>query len=342
MQRRALAQAVATAAVLAVALVGCTGSDGGSSAVDSGSGGAGAASVPVPSGKYSTLPEPCTALSAGKLNDLLPGADAETGEDAEEALAGEPDLTYDADRQVGCRWERETTEGGHKLELQFERIVSYDDEISDDQQAALIYAERAEEHDVDVSNGRPELPDKSGTGGVPATGESSPPAGGKGGDGDGGAGATDDPGPDGDGAEAGGEESEGAGSTDDAEAGSTDDATGDASDDATDATDAAADSGTDGSTESGSDSPDDGSSPAQTIAPRLLDDIGDESFLDDKAADAGAGVQRKVIVVFRTSNVVVTVTYDQWHTADSEPPDSAELQQRAQQVADQLADQLAG
>ncbi|AUH41308.1 hypothetical protein [Streptomyces sp. CMB-StM0423] len=322
MQRRALAQAVATAAVLAVALAGCTGSDQGSGAVDSQTGGAGAASVPVPSGKYSTLPEPCTALSAGTLEEMLPGtADEESDEDAEAALAGEPDLTYDADRQVGCRWERETTEGGHKLELQFERIVSYDDEVSDDQQAAQIYAERAEEHDVDVSSGRPDLPDKTETGntsgGVPATGESSPPGGGKDGD----AGASDEPGTGGSSGEAGGEDSEGGtqGSTPD----STDGSTPDSTDDSTG-------------------SPDDGSSPAETIAPRLLDDIGDESFLDDKTAGASPGVQREVTVVFRTSNVVVTVTYDQWHTAGAEPPDSAELQQRAQQVADRLADQLAG
>ncbi|MFF0723794.1 hypothetical protein [Streptomyces sp. NPDC004134] len=326
MQRRALAQAVATAAVLAVALAGCTGSDQGSGAVDSQTGGAGAASVPVPSGKYSTLPEPCTALSTGALEDLLPGtADEESDEDAEAALAGEPDLTYDADRQVGCRWERETTEGGHKLELQFERIVSYDDEVSDDQQAAQIYAERAEEHDVDVSSGRPDLPDKSETGnasgGVPAAGESSPPGGGKDGD----AGASDEPGTGGGSGEAGGEDSEGG----------TDGRT-----DSTDSTDSTP-SGTDGSTDDGSDSPDDDSSPAETIAPRLLDNIGDESFLDDKTAGVSSGVQREVTVVFRTSNVVVTVTYDQWHTAGVAPPDSAELQQRAQQVADRLADQFA-
>ncbi|MEO3842732.1 hypothetical protein [Streptomyces sp. CNZ287] len=321
MQRRALAQAAATAAVLAVALAGCTGSDQGSGAVDSQTGGAGAASVPVPSGKYSSLPEPCTALNAGTLEDLLPGpADEESDEEAEEALAGEPDLTYDADRQVGCRWERETTEGGHKLELQFERIVSYDDEVSDDQQAAQIYAERAEEHDVDVSSGRPDLPDKaetgSASGGVPATGESGPPGGGEDGD----AGASDEPGSGGSSGEAGGEDSEGGAgeNTDDSTHGSTD-----------------------GSTGSGTDSPGDGSSPSETIAPRLLDDIGDESFLDDKTADASSGVQRQVTVVFRTSNVVVTVTYDQWHTAGAEPPDSAELQQRTQQVADRLADRLA-
>ncbi|WP_326797669.1 hypothetical protein OG946_21465 [Streptomyces sp. NBC_01808] len=325
MQRRALAQAAATAALLAVALAGCTGSDQSSGAVDSQTGGAGAASVPVPSGKYSTLPEPCTALSAGTLEDLLPGtADEESDEDAEEALAGEPDLTYDADRQVGCRWERETTEGGHKLELQFERIVSYDDEVSDDQQAAQIYAERAEEHDVDVSSGRPDLPDKAETGnasgGVPATGESGPPGGGKDGD----AGASDEPGSGGSSGEAGGEDSEGG--TGESTPGSTD---------------ASTDGSTDDSTGSGTGSPDGDSSPAETIAPRLLDDIGDESFLDDKTAGASSGVQRKVTVVFRTSNVVVTVTYDQWHTAGAEPTDGAELQQRAQQVADRLADQLA-
>lgn len=302
MQRWAFAQAVATAAVLAVALAGCTGSDEGSGAVESQSGGADA-SLPVPSGKYSSLPEPCTALSTGKLGELLPGTvDEESDEDAEEALTGRPDLTYDADRQVGCRWERETTEGGHKLELQFERIVSYDDEISDDQQAAQIYAERAEEHDVDVSSDRPDLPDKTDTGN--GTGESSPQN----------AGGTD-------GSEKGGK------SSGRPAKGGTDENTG-------------ADGGPDGGTDSGSDSPDDGSSPSETIAPRPLDDIGDESFLDDRTGGAGAGVQREVTVVFRTSNVVVTVTYDQWHTAGSEPPDSAELQQRAQQVADQLADQL--
>ncbi|MEO3767116.1 hypothetical protein [Streptomyces sp. B5E4] len=327
MQRRALAPAVTTAAVLAVVLAGCTGSDEGSGAVDSQTGGAGASSATVPSGRYSTLPEPCTALGAGTLEDLLPGAadeesdeDAENSEDAEDALAGEPDLTYDADRQVGCRWERETTEGGHKLELQFERIVSYDDEVSDDQQAAQVYAERAEEHDVDVSNGRPDLPDKAETGnasgGVPATGRSSPPDGGRDGD----AGASDEPGSGGDSAEAGGESSE------EGTNGGTNGSTGGSPDDGT---------------ASGTDSPDDDSSPAETIAPRLLDGIGDESFLDDRTAGGDTGVQREVTVVFRTSNVVVTVTYDQWHTADVEPPDSAELQQRAQQVADQLADRLA-
>ncbi|WP_407560386.1 hypothetical protein [Streptomyces sp. 184] len=325
MQRRALAQAAATAAVLAVALAGCTGSDEGSGAVDSQSGGAGASSATVPSGKYSSLPEPCTALSAGTLEELLPGAaeeTAETGEDGEEALAGEPDLTYDADRQVGCRWERETTEGGHKLELQFERIVSYDGEVGDDQQAAQIYAERAEEHDVDVSSGRPELPDKTGagdaSGGTPAAGESGPSA-------DGGA---DEPGSGESSAEAGGET--GAEPGDESPDGSDGSEGSDGSD--------GSDTATDDSTDDGTDSPDD---PAATIAPRMLDGIGDESFLDDVTADAGSGVQREVTVVFRTSNVVVSVTYDQWHTAGGEPPDSAELQQRAQQVADQLADQLA-
>jgi hypothetical protein len=303
-QRRALAQAAATVAVLAVALAGCTGSDETSGAVDSQSGGAGASSVPAPSGKYSTLPEPCTALSTGALEELLPGTEEQSEEEAEETLAGEPDLTYDADRLVGCSWERETTEGGHQLELRFERIVSYDDEVSDDEQAAQIYTERAQEHDVDVTSAPPDLPDK---GDAPATGEGSAPA-------------------DGDDAEAGGE-------TDD---GTNDDSTDDGTDTGTDiGTDAGADDSADSS-----ESPDD--DPAATIAPRLLDDIGDESFLDDRTAGAGAGVQREVTVVFRTSNVVVTVTYDQWHTAGSEPPDSAELQQRAQQVADQLADQLAG
>lgn len=318
MQRRALAQAAASAAVLAVALAGCTGSDETTGAVDSQSGEAGASPVPAPSGKYSTLPEPCTALSAGTLEELLPGAEETSGEDAEEALAGEPDLTYDADRRVGCRWERETTEGGHQLELRFERIVSYDGEISDDEQAAQVYVERAEEHDVDATGSRPDLPDKGETGdasgGTPATGESDPPA------------AED------------GEEGANADATDGAESGASGaDAGGE-----TDAgTDEGADAGTDAGTDDASESPDDGDDPAATIAPRLLDGIGDGSFLDERTTGAGTGVQREVTVVFRTSNVVVTVTYDHWRTAATEPPDGAELQQRAQQVADRLADQLA-
>ncbi|GAA1505157.1 hypothetical protein [Streptomyces synnematoformans] len=318
MQRRALAQAAAAAAVLAVALAGCTGADGPTGAVDSQSGEAGASSVPAPSGKYSTLPEPCTAVSAGTLEELLPGAEGESGEsgeDAEEPLAGEPDLTYDADRLVGCSWERETTEGGHQLELRFERIVSYDDEISDDEQAAQIYAERADEHDVDVTDDPPDLPDKAETGnasgGGPAGGEAGatePQDGGA----DGATDAADDGGTDGDGTN--GDGTDGAGTP----------------------------SGTGGSSESPGDDGDDGegADPAATLTPRLLDGIGDESFLDDRTV--GAGKHREVTVVFRTSNVVVTLTYDHWDTAATEPPDTAELQQRAQQVADQLADRLAG
>lgn len=318
MQRRALAQAAAAAAVLAVALAGCTGSDGPTGAVDSQSGEAGASSVPAPSGKYSTLPEPCTAVSTGTLEELLPGAEEESeeseesGEDAEEALAGEPDLTYDADRLVGCSWERETTEGGHQLELRFERIVSYDDEISDDEQAAQIYAERADEHDVDVTDDPPDLPDKAGTGNASGGGPASGGAGAtvpQDGAAEGGPDAADDGGTDGDGTDGDGTDGEGT------------------------------PAGSSGSSESPGDDGE-GDDPAATLAPRLLDGIGDESFLDDRTV--GAGKQREVTVVFRTSNVVVTLTYDHWDTAAAEPPGTAELQQRAQQVAEQLADRLAG
>ncbi|MFW6691497.1 hypothetical protein [Streptomyces sp. MAR4 CNX-425] len=320
MQRRALAQAAATAAVLAVALAGCTGSDETTGAVDSQSGSADASSAPAPSGKYSTLPEPCTALSTGTLEELLPGTEEESEdsgesgesgedgtEDAEEALAGKPDLTYDADRLVGCRWERESTAGGHKLELRFERIVSYDDEISDDEQAEQVYAERADEHGVDVASEAPDLPDKGG-----ATHEAED--GGGSGDGTNGDDATDT-----------------ANASDPSDTGT---AAGDG--DSPEAPGSPDSSDSSGSSDDGDDDP------TSTLAPRLLDDIGDESFLDDRSGGAATGEHREVTVVFRTSNVVVTVTYDRWDTAATQPPDSAELQQRAQQVADQLADQLAG
>ncbi|MFE7276193.1 DUF3558 domain-containing protein [Streptomyces sp. NPDC057623] len=88
-------------------------------------------------------------------------------------------------------------------------------------------------------------------------------------------------------------------------------------------------------------SPTDGATPAE-LQPRLLDDLGDEAFLDDALSSSGSTAQqRTVTVAFRTSNVIVTIEYEEQPTTVGVVPDSAEMQDRAQKLAAQLADALA-
>lgn len=84
------------------------------------------------------------------------------------------------------------------------------------------------------------------------------------------------------------------------------------------------------------------SAPATTgLEPRLLSGLGDIAFVDDTLGPASAnGHQRVVSVVFRTSNVIVTVEYQQRTTGSVAAPDSKELQDRAQNLARLLADRL--
>nr|WP_206325852.1 MULTISPECIES: DUF3558 domain-containing protein [unclassified Streptomyces] len=84
------------------------------------------------------------------------------------------------------------------------------------------------------------------------------------------------------------------------------------------------------------------SAPATTgLEPRLLGGLGDIAFVGDAlGSTGGAGRQRVVSVVFRTSNVVVTVEYRQRTTGTAPAPDSKELQDRAQNLARLLADRL--
>ena len=87
-------------------------------------------------------------------------------------------------------------------------------------------------------------------------------------------------------------------------------------------------------------------SPSQTPAdlqPRVLDDLGDEAFLDDKLnTGSSTAQQRTVTVVFRTSNVIVTIEYEEQPAAVGAVPDSKEMQDRARNLAAQLADTLGG
>ncbi|WP_413757689.1 DUF3558 domain-containing protein [Streptomyces sp. MMBL 11-3] len=77
-----------------------------------------------------------------------------------------------------------------------------------------------------------------------------------------------------------------------------------------------------------------GSTPA-ALQPRTLDGLGDAAFLDDALNDSK---QRSVTVVFRTSNVVVTVQYDEQPATTTDVPSSEEMQDRARKLAAQLAE----
>lgn len=139
-QGRAAATGLALAVVAGCALAACSADLSGASEGGEGASGGGA-SGPAQQGRYSALPEPCGTLDGEVLRELLPGG-------ASEEYAGEPAVTYDTGRRVGCAWTVPSRDGNRALEIDFERIVSYDPEVSDDDQAALDFALRAEEAGV--------------------------------------------------------------------------------------------------------------------------------------------------------------------------------------------------
>lgn len=275
--------AYATGAVLIAALAaGCTSDSGsGDSAPDSKPGTLAASSAPP--GKYRTLPDACRAIPRATLKDLLPGTADMPEAQQDKVFEGAATVTYDTDRRIGCRWKSDAPEGTRSIHLDFERVVSYDTAVSDDDRAREVYAKKETAADLPDAGLPPESPDASPSGsGDPDAGTEDP---------DGTAGTddtgTDDPGTD-----------DGKGSGD-------------------------ATSG----------------SPADSLQPRLLDKLGDSAFLDDALSRAGAPARhRTVSVVFRTSNVIVTVEYTAQPAMPSEVPDSMELQEKAQALARQLVD----
>ncbi|MFG2453058.1 DUF3558 domain-containing protein [Streptomyces sp. NPDC048512] len=284
MQRKAYVPGAAV--LLAALLAGCTGaSDDGGSPIDSKGGDTGTTAVAAQPGKYRTLPEACGAVDHDTLDALLPGIGQLTdAAQQEQAYEGEAALTYDTDRRDGCSWKVESASATDHLSVDFERVVSYDNTVSDDNKAEELYSTQETAAD---------LPEPAATG---SDASSSP------------------------GGDAG---------TPSGDAGSSDGGEGN-------------DSGGSGSepTPSGS------ASPTQTSAalqPRVLDDLADQAFLDDKlSAGSSTARQRTVTVVFRTSNVIVTIEYAEQPTASGGVPDSEEMQDRARKLADVLAGKLDG
>lgn len=313
------APTVAALAAIAAAVSGCTSQAAPPSTQSGKPDGAGGAVVAEP-GKYQTLPEACGTVSLKTLRTLLPGADAgaETSEEADEAYEGEATVTYDTDRRVGCRWKAQSPAGSWHLTLDFQRVVSYDQTVSDDDRALQRYAEMAvEAHVPDAAE-------------IPGAGSSTPPTGEE-------TGGQDD-GPKGQGGLSKGDGAESA----DTGGGGTDAGTGT---DPGGSAGAGADSGpgsgspsgpgSGAASGSGSGGGTGGETPV-TDAPRSLQDLADNAFLDDRLVTTGSGAHRDVTVVFRSANVIVTIEYDQWSSDKAHIPSSEELQSNAEDLAHEL------
>ncbi|NEC63487.1 DUF3558 domain-containing protein [Streptomyces sp. SID9727] len=288
--------AYATGAVLIAALAaGCTSDSGsGDSPPDSKPGTLTVSSAPP--GKYRTLPDACRAIPRATLKDLLPGTADMPEAQQDKVFEGSPTVTYDTDRRIGCRWKSDVPEGTRGIHLDFERVVSYDPAVSDDDRAREVYAKKESAADLPDTALPPESPDAS------SSGSGDPGSATKG--------------------------TESADSTDGA-----DGEEGAAGSDGTDDKDATGDGGTDGTS----------GSPADSLQPRLLDKLGDSAFLDDALSRAGSPTRhRTVSVVFRTSNVIVTVEYTAQPAMSTEVPDSKELQEKAQALARHLVDSFTG
>ncbi|MET7379938.1 DUF3558 domain-containing protein [Streptomyces sp. NPDC005526] len=280
-----------SAALLVALLAGCTsGSPGSANTDDANPGDAGTATVAAQPGKYRTLPEPCGAVGHGTLDAMLPGIKQLTDLDQRaKAYEGEAALTYDTDRRVGCRWKVDGPDATDHLSVDFERVVSYDNSVSDDSQAQSVFAAKQAAAD---------LPEPTAT--TSGTGTGSPSSG---------TGA------------AGGPPSSSAAPSSPA---------------------ASAPSSSPTSSSSTSASPS-GSASSADLQPRVLSDLGDEAFLDDALSSSGpTAKQRTVTVAFRTSNVVVTIEYEEQPATVGMVPDSKEMQDKARKLAAQLADSLGG
>ncbi|MDT0418020.1 hypothetical protein RM574_21270 [Streptomyces sp. DSM 41982] len=297
---RGKAWAPGVAVLLAVALAGCTGGeDTGGPDAKRGASDTTTAAAPRP-GRFDTLPQPCKAVDRATLDSLLPGLRALPADEREDGYAGTLAPTFDNERKVGCAWKAEAAEDGDRtdsLTLDLERVVSYDAAKSDDDRAREIF----EKHRTAAH-----IPDPSPSGSASASGS---PSGSASGSPSGSPSGSASPG---DSTAPSGSPSPTSGKT-----------------------------GKSGQSASGSPSPstsgDTGATPAELL-PRTLSGLGNDAFLNDTLGTASAGGSpRTVTVVFRTSNVVVSVVYQQQPGGADEVPDSKEMQDKARKLADRIA-----
>jgi hypothetical protein len=118
------------------ALTSCSGPGGSTGTPDSTDVSSGNNTMPAaPPGKYQTLPEPCGSVDSQTLHAILPSSQNYTGTAV---------LTYDPDRRAGCKWNGTAPGGTRNLSVDFERVVSYDPTVSDDDKAAQEYEQMAQ------------------------------------------------------------------------------------------------------------------------------------------------------------------------------------------------------
>ena len=256
--------------------------------------------TPAPPGKYLTLPAPCRAVPRSTLKDLLPGAAELPGDQQDKVFRGSAAVTYDTDRKVGCSWKADGPNATRSLSIDLERVVSYDPAVSDDDRADTVYAKKEKAAGLSAS-ATPGPPDEKDE--KDKKGEASEGSGKAKDPADGDAGATDSAGPSPSGSGTGSDSTSGGAST----------------------------GGTPGSS----------GSPEEALPSRILDNLGDAAFLQDLPKKAGSTAQHHTVsVVFRTSNVVVTVRYAEQPTLVTQVPDGKELQEKAQALARKLAETL--
>ncbi|GAA0935985.1 DUF3558 domain-containing protein [Streptomyces rhizosphaericus] len=308
-RRATPAVAVLITVLAAAGLGGCTGSDS-TAAPDDGASGDSGTAVSAEPGRYRTLPEACGAVSRKTLQALLPGAEQD-----DKVYDGQAAVTYDIDRRDGCRWKVETTSGTRYLTIDFQRVVSYDPSVSDDDRAQETYEKKAVAADIPDATSPPSSPSGS---------ESGPESG----SGDGG-GSSDASGSSASASSSADEPGKSSKGDKGHEAGK-----GDKTDKGSESTDSPS-AGADAS--AGSDESDTAS---EDTAPRRLDDLGDDAFLNDQLITKDSGIHRDITVVFRSSNVIATIEYDQWTTDKKHIPSSQELQESAQDLADELTGRL--
>ncbi|MFD3906008.1 DUF3558 domain-containing protein [Streptomyces sp. CB04723] len=257
---------------------------------------------PAPPGRYATLPAPCRAVPRPTLNDLLPGAAELPQDQREKVFRGSAAVTYDTDRKVGCSWKADAPNATRSLVIDFERVVSYDPAVSDDDRADTVYEKRKKAAGLS-SPTAPAADTAATTGSGDKEGEEDK------------------------------EKGEGDGKATDTASPSSSATSGGGSDDA--ASGGAPGSGTPGSGSTGSGDPED------ALPSRLLDNLGDAAFLQDLPKGADSTAQNHTVsVVFRTSNVVVTVRYAEQPALITQRPDGRELQEKAQALARKLAEKL--
>ncbi|WP_411128506.1 hypothetical protein [Streptomyces sp. x-19] len=286
---------------LAAGLTGCSGGSAtGTSGGDGKGGDATAASPSAQPGRYQTLPEACGLPSRGTLRAMLPGDDQQLSQ-------------ADAQKIYGGRADI-TYDTDRRVGCQWTREttagtrhLTLDIQRVVSYNAAVSDDDRAQElylgkeQAAKIPSAGSDAPSASASPKDAPKGQQKPSAG-----------ATDADG--GQGAAAGGKKADGAAAATSAPA---------------------TPSGSPSATPS-----DPTTGPGSPLAPRVLDGLGDAAFLNDQLITTDSGVHRDITVVFRTSNVIVTLTYDQWSTDKTQLPESQELQDKARSLAGELADSL--